>query len=250
MSTSVPSRRPSLRLQEKVFQAARAAAAVAGSSPTRRYSNPPSPSSSACSAANPKNPKGHHHHHIRPRFFSRSLSLGNIGAYAQGTAGNDAGLGAGDCAPGVRSLWAETMSSSSRETRHSSSSVPRKPNLSENMVVDVVVVGSGAGGGCAAGVLAGRGLKVAVLEKGGSYDTPNFAGFTEMEAYRSMYEKQVGLARRERMEGGFDEEGPFAGFGKSGSFRSWCVLVRGVLRSCNACDSCERISRQVVAVLS
>lgn len=59
------------------------------------------------------------------------------------------------------------------------------------LVVDVVVVGSGAGGGCAAGALAAQGLKVAVLEKGGLYDDDDFAGFSEMEAYRALYEKQV-----------------------------------------------------------
>lgn len=59
------------------------------------------------------------------------------------------------------------------------------------LVVDVVVVGSGAGGGCAAGALAAQGLKVAVLEKGGLYDVADFAGFSEMEAYKAMYEKQV-----------------------------------------------------------
>lgn len=59
------------------------------------------------------------------------------------------------------------------------------------LVVDVVVVGSGAGGGCAAGALAAQGLKVAVVEKGGLYDDDDFAGFSEMEAYQAMYEKQV-----------------------------------------------------------
>ncbi|CAM9729836.1 unnamed protein product, partial [Hapterophycus canaliculatus] len=57
--------------------------------------------------------------------------------------------------------------------------------------VDVVVVGSGAGGGCAAGALAARGLRVAVLEKGGRYGVEDFAGFSEMEAYKKMYESQV-----------------------------------------------------------
>ncbi|CAM9800779.1 unnamed protein product, partial [Hapterophycus canaliculatus] len=53
---------------------------------------------------------------------------------------------------------------------------------------DVVVVGSGAGGGCTAGVLAARGFKVAVLEKGGLYGAADFAGFSEMEAYKKLYE--------------------------------------------------------------
>lgn len=54
-----------------------------------------------------------------------------------------------------------------------------------------MVVGSGAGGGCAAGALAARGLKVAVVEKGDMYGAPDFAGFSEMEAYKNLYEGQV-----------------------------------------------------------
>lgn len=60
--------------------------------------------------------------------------------------------------------------------------------IAEDSVVkcDVVVVGSGAGGGCVAGELAARGLDVVVLEKG-AYR--NEADFTHVgaEAFRDMY---------------------------------------------------------------
>ncbi len=51
---------------------------------------------------------------------------------------------------------------------------------------DVVVVGSGAGGGTAAGVLAAAGLDVVVLEAGGYYDDEDFDG-SELSAIRGMY---------------------------------------------------------------
>jgi long-chain-alcohol oxidase len=51
---------------------------------------------------------------------------------------------------------------------------------------DVVVVGSGAGGGTAAGVLAAAGLDVVVLEAGGYYDDGDFDG-SELTAIRKLY---------------------------------------------------------------
>jgi choline dehydrogenase-like flavoprotein len=51
---------------------------------------------------------------------------------------------------------------------------------------DVVIVGSGAGGGTAAGVLAAAGLRVVVLERGGYSNESDFTHL-ETDAYRSMY---------------------------------------------------------------
>jgi long-chain-alcohol oxidase len=51
---------------------------------------------------------------------------------------------------------------------------------------DVCVVGSGAGGGVAAAVLAAAGLDVVVLEAGGHYEDSNFDG-DELSAYRRLY---------------------------------------------------------------
>jgi choline dehydrogenase-like flavoprotein len=51
---------------------------------------------------------------------------------------------------------------------------------------DVVVVGSGAGGGTAAGVLAAAGLDVVVLEAGGYYDDADFDG-SERTAIETLY---------------------------------------------------------------
>ena len=54
------------------------------------------------------------------------------------------------------------------------------------LACDVVVVGSGAGGGCAAGVLSAAGLDVVVLERGGYHNESDFSQI-EAEGYRDMY---------------------------------------------------------------
>ena len=59
-------------------------------------------------------------------------------------------------------------------------------NRDTNIECDVVVVGSGAGGGIAAAVLAGAGLDVAVLERGGYHNESDFSHL-ESDAYGSMY---------------------------------------------------------------
>lgn len=54
---------------------------------------------------------------------------------------------------------------------------------------DVVIVGSGAGGGVVAGELSAAGLDVIVLEKGGYHAEPDFDG-RELDSQARMYEKQ------------------------------------------------------------
>src|SRR6185295_18009428 len=65
---------------------------------------------------------------------------------------------------------------------------------------DVCVVGSGAGGGTAAGVLAAAGLDVVVLESGDYYDDEDFDG-AELEGYGRMYMYGGGAATNDQSVG-------------------------------------------------
>lgn len=63
---------------------------------------------------------------------------------------------------------------------------PLRVERDEELTCDVVIVGSGAGGGCAAGVLSEAGLDVVVIEKG---DYHNESDFTQIEGegFRDLY---------------------------------------------------------------
>ena len=65
---------------------------------------------------------------------------------------------------------------------------------------DVCVVGSGAGGGTAAAVLAAAGLDVVVLEAGAQYDETDFDG-AEHAAWRRLYEQGGAIATADQSVG-------------------------------------------------
>jgi long-chain-alcohol oxidase len=62
------------------------------------------------------------------------------------------------------------------------------PDREMNLTCDVCIVGSGAGGGTAAAVLAGAGKDVIVLEAGSYYDDADFDG-AELGGFRNLYTK-------------------------------------------------------------
>lgn len=86
---------------------------------------------------------------------------------------------------------------------------PLRPTEPTTLDCDVVVVGSGAGGGTAAAVLAGAGLDVVVLERGEYYDDRDF-GSGEMDGLLRLYapgpqatsEGQLTLAQGSCLGGG------------------------------------------------
>ncbi len=63
---------------------------------------------------------------------------------------------------------------------------PLAPAADITLEADVCVVGSGAGGGVMAGVLAQAGCKVVVLEAGGYFDEPDFNQL-ELSAYQNLF---------------------------------------------------------------
>jgi choline dehydrogenase-like flavoprotein len=69
-----------------------------------------------------------------------------------------------------------------------------------NLECDVCVIGSGAGGGTAAGVLAAAGLDVVVLEAGAYYDEVDFDG-GEFDGYGRMYMYGGGAATNDQSVG-------------------------------------------------
>ena len=62
-------------------------------------------------------------------------------------------------------------------------------NETTEMEVDVVVVGSGCGGGMMAAELVKAGLTVLVLEKGGYFRSDEFKAWRESEAFLHTFEK-------------------------------------------------------------
>ena len=64
-----------------------------------------------------------------------------------------------------------------------------QPDENNEISCDVVIVGSGAGGGMMAYQLAHAGFQVCVVEKGSHYSAEDFAKWGEAEAVRSMYER-------------------------------------------------------------
>jgi choline dehydrogenase-like flavoprotein len=70
---------------------------------------------------------------------------------------------------------------------------PLTPSGPTSLDCDVVIVGSGAGGGVTAGVLAQAGLDVVIVEAGGYYDDEDFDG-GELSGLRRMYLNAGGMA--------------------------------------------------------
>ncbi|WP_028008093.1 GMC family oxidoreductase [Solimonas flava] len=64
----------------------------------------------------------------------------------------------------------------------------------ETLEADVVIVGSGAGGGTAAEILSAAGLSVLMLEEGGLYTSRDFKALDEFSSYSKLYQEAAGRA--------------------------------------------------------
>lgn len=64
----------------------------------------------------------------------------------------------------------------------------------ETLEADVVIVGSGAGGGTAAEILSESGLSVLMLEEGALYTARDFKALDEFQAYTKLYQEAAGRA--------------------------------------------------------
>ena len=64
----------------------------------------------------------------------------------------------------------------------------------QTLEADVVIVGTGAGGGTAAEILSQAGLKVLMIEEGALKTSANFKDLDESRAYRELYQEAAGRA--------------------------------------------------------
>lgn len=86
------------------------------------------------------------------------------------------------------------------ESRPPRSIQPLEVSGDVTLECDVCIIGSGAGGGTAAGVLAQAGLDVIVLEAGGYYDTADFDG-AELQGFQRLYLNGGGAATADQSLG-------------------------------------------------
>ncbi|WP_425834116.1 GMC family oxidoreductase N-terminal domain-containing protein [Streptomyces fractus] len=129
---------------------------------------------------------------------SREQALRNLALF--GGAAAAAGVGAlttvilfltyggADPSSGSNPLWEALGYPGPRPVPHTPPQGPEcyQPSLGEELTCDVVVVGSGAGGGVIAGELAAQGLDVVVLEAGADRPAASM-DMLELPAYQSMY---------------------------------------------------------------
>ena len=83
----------------------------------------------------------------------------------------------------------EALHPGSTTSTTSSDTTDTTADASDVLEADVVIVGSGSGGGMVASELAKSGLSVLVLEKGGYFRPAEFKAWRESEAFLHTFEK-------------------------------------------------------------
>lgn len=156
---------------------------------------------------NHHHPQQHQHHHPHPHPHSPTYRRKDSSKYLRsvinynyvkskievkhpyGIQASSVASTVASAASTVASVAAPAVASASEEKEGKEKEDCDDNNHIDVLEADVVIIGSGAGGGMMAYLLAKEGLRVVVLEKGGYYNKDEFQQWSEVQGLEHLYEK-------------------------------------------------------------